>query len=803
MLKTSRRAIALLLGSLMIACGASAQSVRMSPLLSTQECRDLELVGDRLYGATAAGGLVLWDPAAPSTFDSWTTMDGLTSNRLTDLAWTGSHLWVASDGGGLTRITLSPTGPVFRQFAAAGALEVAAVTGAVFGSTERVYFGLVDGGIGVINNGFAGQTFTSNGFPELVSDQITALAFAGEDLWIGTADGISALQQNLFHNRSTGLGNRQVRALLTDDVLGIFAATGDGVMTWDADAASWSLLGDVGGAVADLILFQDELWALREGTGTTDRLARWSGTTWAPEDLPLGNVAVLGATDRLWIAGRLAGPDGNIEAGRTAWAVRDDVDDWRDWSSDDLFFNAVDGCEIADDGTVWLGSRFAAGWSGWDGDHWTQFTDLASAADDSLGLLNFSSGILSMERGADGALWITQFQGGGIIRYRPGMGDCDHITPDNSALSGHRIVRVFAHPDGPIIFMSDQQGVDVLIDPDRWRNPDSWITLPQDANGLSGVAVRDAAMTARDRIWFTTDDAGLVLWDPNGSAGSDAPLTFADQSDDFWTDAQDRPTGTTFDFKGTKGLADGRDGSLWAAGGGGVVHLRLENHGDGWMILDILGTYREMIDPASPGLLRGTLTDIDVDRNGDAWVSHDAGLNRIRLRGTDTYIDAYTNAGAYAAFGLGSLVSAGAITGIPEGTMREVAVSGDGSRLVVGGDFGAAVLEIAPGSGEDTGPLDAVYVHPNPFIPTEHASGLKLSGFESTVTVSQFEVLGGASVEIYNIEGQLVRRRDHVAPDEAMWDGTNQDGAPVASGTYLLRMELRGHVILKSLAVVR
>jgi hypothetical protein len=797
------RALPAILVLILIVSSVVAQTIQFTPLLSSQECRDLEFIDGMMYGALATGGMAVWDPADPSTFDRWTMMDGLTSNRLMDFAWTGRHLWVATDGGGLTRIDLAGTGPIFRQFASDDALAVAAVAGEIFGETERVYYGLVDGGIGVINNGFAGETFTSNGFPGLVSDEITALAFHGEDLWIGTADGVSELQQNLFVNRSAGLGASHVHALLVHDALGVVIATDDGVLVWDEDLLTWGQLGNAGGAVVDLTVLEGDIWALRSGTTVTDRLLHWSGGSWLVEDVAHSNVGVLGAADKIWIAGRETGPEGNHEATLASWSVRDASNSWNSWTSDDLLYNAVDGCEITDDGTIWLGSRVAAGWSGWDGSEWTQFSELASVDNDSLGLINFDSGLLSMDRGADGSLWITQFQGGGIIRYRPGIPDCDHITPDNSALSNHRIIRVMAHSDGPVIFMSDRFGVDVLIDPDHWRNPDSWITLPQDANGLGGLKFRDAAQTARDQIWLTSDDGGLVLWDPNGSADSNADLTWDDQSDDIWTEAVVEVTGSAYGFLGSKGLAGAPDGTLWAAGGGGVAHVELIGYGSGWISLNVLGTYRELIDPDLPGLMRGTVSDIDIDHNGDVWVCHDAGLNRIRLRGTDTFIDAYTNAGSYAAFGFGSLYSASIIAGIPEGTIREVAASSDGRRLIIGGDFGAAVLDIAADTGENTGPLDALYLHPNPFLPDEHTSGLKISGFESDVTVSQFQIEGGASVEIYNIEGQLIRRRSNIAPGDNVWDGINQDGEPAVTGTYLVRIYLRNHVVIKSLAVVR
>jgi len=798
----------ILIPLLAVACaaGAAAQSVTITPLLGGGALRDLQEVDGRLFGATAAGGLLAWDPADPTDPTRWTSADGLSSNLLTDLAWTGAYLWAASDGGGLTRIDLTETGPVFKQDARAGALSVTAVTGYVAGGTERVYYGLADGGVGEINNGFAGQIYTSNGFPGLVDDRIRALALDGDDLWIGTADGISLRRQSLFQDRSDGLGDRSVAALAVVPGLGVTAATGDGVLRWDEAGGRWTPLGDAGGAVVSLAVAGGSLWALRTPGTASGRVLRWDGAAWQAEDAPAAATDVLAAAaGRLWAGGSVPGPDGSFKVSRVLLAARDGAGVWSTWSPDAPAFTAVDGVEFGADGTLWLGARNAAGWAGWNGDAWTQFLELATAANDSLGLINHDSGLLSMDRGPDGTIWITQFQGGGLLRFRPDLPDVEQITPDNSALSNHRIIRLVVHPDGPVLCLSDRFGVDVLTAPDAWRNPASWTSLPTDGGGLGGLIFRDAAVARRDRIWFTSDDGGLVLWDPNGGAGPDADLTWDDLSDDWFGGPVTVPADSPgdYDFRGCKGLDVAADGTLWAAGGSGAIHVALAGFADGVLNLEVLAEYREMVDSSLPGLLRGNLTDVALDRNGDVWVSHDAGLNRIRERGDETFIDGFTNAGAYAAFGLGSLFSASIIAGVPEGTIRELDASDDGRRLLLGGDNGAAVLGIAAGDGLDRGPLDAVYLHPNPYRPGLHADGVRASGFDADVTVGELGVTGGAAVEVFNAEGQLVFRDRNVGADEAFWHGDNLLGAAAAPGTYLVRLELHGQVVVRPLAVVR
>ena len=784
---------------------AATPTVEFTLMLSDQECVAVQPLDGMLYGALSTGGVAVWSEDDPTELTRWTTFDGLSSNRINDLYWSGEHLWVATNGGGLTRVTLGVGGPQFRQYTGLGelsSLNVAVVVGRAVDGSERVFYGLADGGVGIINDGLAGNIFSADNFAGLVNDQIRALVFEGDDLWIGTADGVSVYSEGIFLDRSAGLATRSVRDLLVG-AGGLFVATDGGVYLWSETTTAWELLGASTTPMASLTEFDGDLWALTLSTTTMSRLRRWTGTAWESEDIPEARASTLAASDRLWIAGQIRPVDDNVEANQAFLAVRDGVDDWHTWTWDDLLFNEVDGVEITPDGTVWLGSRVAAGWSGWDGEAWTQFPELASTDNDSLGLINFGSNLLNLESSSDGTLWITQFNRGGIIRYRPWLADVDILVPGQSPLSNNRIVRMLALSGGAMLFMSDNAGVDLLLDPDSWADPDSWRTLPTDASGLNGLIVRDAVQAQDDLVWFTSDDGGLVLWDTNGFADSSADPTLGDFTDDIWTPTIISQPPETYDFRSTKGLAVDQSGNLWAGGGGGVVRLSLTSYDDAAIHVQILNHWREKTAPTSPGLLRGSVNDIEIDANGDAWVCHEAGLDRIRVNGEIVEIDGFTNANAYESFGLDSVVGASTIRGIVEGPVRELDRSLDGRTLVAGGGYGAILIEVGGGQGDAGNSLDGLTVYPNPFRPNEQSGGLMIGGFDSEVTQTSLHTNGGAWVEIYDIEGKLVHRNRNVEQDVAFWDGLNFDDVPVAAGVYLLRAQLEGHVIVKPLAVVR
>ena len=62
---------------------------------------------------------------------------------------------------------------------------------------------------------------------------------------------------------------------------------------------------------------------------------------------------------------------------------------------------------------------------------------------------------------------------------------------------------------------------------------------------------------------------------------------------------------------------------------------------------------------------------------------------------------------------------------------------------------------------------------------------------------------GGATVEVYDLQGQLVHRASHVAAGDPFWDGRNLQGDPVSSGLYMVKVTLDGQNAVRTLAVVR
>jgi len=774
---------------------ATAQSVRLQTVLSAQDCVALLAADGQMFGGLAEGGVLVMN-ADGGIVGRWGAVDGLAGDRVTDLAWSGTHLWVACQGAGLTQIDPDPLAPGFRRVTNLG--SDLALT-AVAANQERVYYGLLDGGVGVISGGLPGGVMTTSNTPGLVSDVILDLLLDGGDLWIATAGGVSLQRNNAVSDASDGIGPQAVFALRLVPGLGLLAGAGDGVWLWSESAGTWSRLGDLAAMVTDLTDVGGEAWALVEAAGTAGRLRRWDGAAWQAVDAPEAAVHALEGTDRLWCAGLLRPEPANLKAARSFVAGRVG-DGWNVIQSDELLFTSVDGVAFDPAGVPWFGSRQGGGIASRDGFTWTQIAGLADAAADSVGLFNFDGGVLALTVRSDGELWFTQFQTG-VIRYRPGIPDMDHLTPDNSPLSTRRIVRIVHHPEGPVLLLSDRDGVDVLVDPDHWRDPASWIRLPTDNTGLGGGVVFDAAVDGRDRVWFAVTGVGLVLWDVNGAAAATAELTWTDQGDDVWTPPA-AVTGSGFDFASVRAVDVAPDGTVWVGGGSGLAQLSYRSYDDDTLDMTQVRSLRAKVDSETPGLLQGTLLDVEVDGNGDVWVGHDAGLERVRVRDGEVFVDPFTNAAEYASYGLSAYYTADIVAGTPQGPVRELVTDATGLRLLAGAAGGAVLVTIEREGGGGEGPLAPLFLYPNPLLTGEHA-GLRLGGIVAETVATPLAISGGALVEIYTLDGQLVYRDRHVAADTVFWNGNNLTGEAAASGTYLVRVELAGQVRVLPLALVR
>lgn len=780
--------------------GARAQDPEFESLLCQREVTCLLQVGDAVLGGLDLGGLLIWDSAAPGEVTRIPAGQQLGGNQVSDMVWTGRHVWVATLDGGMTRIASPGNDPSFRPYTSnLGSLEITAVTGKVIGSSERVFYAMNGAGLGAVIDGLPGAVYTAEQ-DGLIDNDINDLIFLQDELFIATPSGVSRFADNTFTDVNDGLGVTEVLSLGLDPEGRLVCGVSGDVYRWNAGTETWSSLDWGSGLVQDLHSNEQGLWGFSIVGGVTGRLGLHDGNGWTYPELPRQRATCMFAGDQLWVGGRYIAEGMNSSLTGQAWfAHLDGNENWTVQTQDaSLVTNAV-GAALEVDGTRWVGSRTGKSFSGISAQGNTHVYQLASVENDSTGLFNQFAPILCMAADDQGLVYTAQLSAG-IVRHDKNTGELDLMYPGNSGLTGRLVLNMVTHPDRSLIMMhdsADELKVQVLMDPLHWRNPASWVDVPQGVGpGIgSGSRVLDALVERNDVIWFAVDGTGLVRWDINGySNGPDDPLTWDDFSDDGWDGPLGEIDGTNNDPSLAWALDLAPDGSIWI-GGNGVTRATY----DSALGLEMVEAYVGKTAAFQDGLISGTVTDLAVDLNGDCWISTSAGVNRIVHGTAEPQIDAYFNLGHYLGTSLyTALYSPNTVTELPGGILNRLVASADRRTLALTTSMGAVAWTVTERGTAASDDMAGAYFYPHPFMPSEGDGLLKLGGISADAVNSD-----GARVEVYNLEGQLVYRNSQVSEEEGFWSGENRLGEPVASGMYLIRLTWRDQVTTRSLAVVR
>ncbi len=787
---------------LVFAGAALAQSADFQLLMRGWSVNRALVHGGWVYTATPSGGLVAWSVDDPAVQRSFASDSGLGGFEVTDLCWTGEHLWVATLDGGMTRITNPEAAqPTMRRYSTTlASVKVTAVTGVVAGTTERIYYGTESNGIGIITDGLPGGYYTTA--DGLLDDHVTGIAVSGEVVYVVTQAGVCRFADNTFTPINTGITD-VVERIACDSQGRPVIATRDGVLRLNLVTDEWELQFGAGAWYLDVATDGDDIWTVNY-IGTVYRDIDGQLTVYAHPTPPADQSVNYGCFaldgDDIWVGGRLRIGDmrsGDSDSGYP-WLARLRNSEWQQWHR--VMSVTADAAGSAFDtlGRAWIGDRWGAGASGWSEDlGWSSIYSLATAANDSSGLFNLLGAILDIDHDPSGALWLAQYYSG-LVRYRAAAvtgldhDEYDLIYPGNSGLVGTPIAKVLAHPDGPIIVMTSEDaptvGAQVLVDPDHFHDSSVWVTPD-----VGGIDVEAALVERRDVIWFAVRNVGLVRWDINGaSAGPNDRLTWTDTSDDVMSPPVTAIPDTAFDISLANAMVLGTDGTIWV-GGNGVVGFTYDVATG---IATRVASYGNKTSPLDQGLLSKAVKGMELDHNGDLWVLTDIGLNRIRLSepAPQRQVDAYTDLESYIPLARTGLYTDNVVVALPGGTYRGLDIDDSGRRLVVSSSRGGAIVTVGDKSSGPVGSLTSVYLYPNPFPGTGGDGMLRLAGIGASTD-------DPAEIQVFNLEGQVVFRSDVVSAESGFWDGKNFYGTPVAAGLYVLKITYGGETTVRTLAV--
>jgi hypothetical protein len=251
----------------------------------------------------------------PAEWHSFTTDDGLTSNRVTDLLLDNvGRLWIACGDQGLTLWDGEYWVEIHQQ---EDGLASDTVTALHLDALDRFWFATP---LGITYyDGIRWTTYTTaDGLP---SDEVTSLASDAEgNVWAGTVDGLARFDGQGWRALPTpsSLGKAEVTALAIDqnDALwvGLRSAEPDAPLLARARGEDWELFGSRNGLAAQWIsslAFTADgapAFALADDQGTVGGLGMLKGKEWqistsfdALTDVSVHDIAVDGS-GTMWLA---------------------------------------------------------------------------------------------------------------------------------------------------------------------------------------------------------------------------------------------------------------------------------------------------------------------------------------------------------------------------------------------------------------------------------------------------------------------------------------------------------------------
>jgi hypothetical protein len=234
-------------------------------------------------------------------------------------------------------------------------------------------------------------------------------------------------------------------------------------------------------------------------------------------------------------------------------------------------------------------------------------------------------------------------------------------------------------------------------------------------------------------LWIGYDGGGLGALDFKGT-----PLDPSDDTFHLYTSDQDRLPSNVI-----TALIQDRKGKIWTGTPGGLARIDPE-------FFPFLSIDLAEVAPAD-----GEILALAADAGDDIWVGTGNGLARIPNE--TLAADSVWFSGT---------------TPLPNNRVLALTLGSGDSTLWIGTENGLAARPLLVRYDEAAAADPATLVFPNPLH-------VRYSG-----DVATFAVASGSRVDIFSLAGDRVQS----LTSRYVWDGTNENGRPVASGLYIFRV---------------
>ncbi|MBT3342866.1 MAG: hypothetical protein HN712_09160 [Gemmatimonadetes bacterium] len=683
-----------------------------------------------------------------------------------DIVVSGDDVWLATTGGVLHYNRATDTYRRFTRIDGLGGNQVLSVAADAAGD---LWFGTAASGLSRLR---AGASHFDAPFLEFRDRDIHTLLAYGDRLYVGTDRGLSVflLGKEEVKESYRRLGNlakdAAVNAIAIRDEM-LFVGTSEGIAWADLsqsnlqDPDSWTSATQLG-PIRDLVQAEGGLVAVSKlGAYTYNPVSDDFFHGFEEPVLAAGLMGerALVATEAGTFMRRLSPGLWQRVASRTV--IRDvrsisDISDESSWLATDkglLVLGATAPAPSSEpgssrfydlqlvDGDLWAASvpddqqrTLSAGvYQLHEGD-WTIF-------DRSTGMPN--NELVALTTDQAGRVWVGSWGAGISVR---GGGTWQQVNEKNSALQGIgskgdfvAIGDLATDADGNVWVVNVAVGVAVI---DGYPQRNGFIFRQTDLGQPAGLDLYRLAFSPDGLKALASRTHGLVLLDDGGT-----PFTGGD--DQFIV--VNRAVDPRLSSNWAVDILVDEDGTYWLATNSGlnaIVGSLDRDRGD--FDIDSWRVYNTF-----DGLPSDEINVVELDGNGHLWVGTNGGLSRI-----DDGEVAFTLTASN--------------SGLIHDRITGLLFDPDTNELWIGTFDGLSRLRLgtAPDNGPD--PLGPQAVYPHPFV-TDGRSQLTFAGLPL-----------GASVEIYTLQGELVRTlAGEPGRGTVGWNGLNDAGFLVSSGIYL------------------
>jgi hypothetical protein len=728
--------------------------------------------GDSLWCGTR-GGILLFD-LRDSSFAQYVDGLGFRTTDVSGVAIDGDgSVWAAFVSGGVARIDHIGASPSVKLYSATIDGLVSDSVTCVARAGDDIYYGSANGAAKFFERIHTLEPILSD---SLSGVRVNDLLVTGDTLWAACDRGVALFNRVTLHYVMFRIGRTTSLASYGGTV---HCAGLAGVERFDQGA--WTNLGKPGGVVPVAVSAGGGvLAAITPGAAFTWSGSSWTNVTGVMKDIFASLYLIGHSVDILrtvavdsrgtpWVGGmRELANRGTYITGRIRGF-------WSNKAPVQLTQNGIVALALEPGEGIWASTRFFGLSFLSNTGLCLNYTKMSTPSDPN-GLSYFLNN-LALLFDSQGSLWVNSldFDLDRIVVNDP-LNKADdvwsHYALNTGTITSNRFVRAKEDPAGNRWFLSDDVnqalgyfGIDILsADGTHWLS-----VTPTTAQGMAGGSVFDVSFAAGGKVAVALRGYGVQIWRTGGYDWAN----LSNFSNDVWQTiigTDDLPSVDLF------AVAQGPDGAVWTGTASGLVRY----------LNGAIDSITIKTEPGDRGLLGSIVSDLAFDGLGNLWVATDRGLNEIAASGA---ISAYTTAQAWQS----GLYPSSVISPLPSASCKALLFDPTEDVLWIGTDNGIARLDVSAPETVTT-PLARLILYPNPVYVARGDNALRIGRISGPVTI-----------KVFTVEGELVHEASGVTGGGVAWDlyPLTSNSFPARSGVYIVRVSNGRETVVRKVAVIR